>query len=51
MKIIDHQQEDYKEFLRTIREDQEESSGFVKLIFTVIMAVLCAIIVCVILVD
>ena len=51
MKIIDHQQEDYKEFLRTIREDQEESSGFVKLIFTVIMAVLCAIIVCVILVE
>ena len=51
MKIVDHQQEDYKEFLKNIREEREESSNLVKLIFTVIMAVLCAIIVCVILVE
>ena len=51
MKIVEHQQEDYKEFLKTIREEQEESSGLVKLIFTIIMAVLCAIIVCVVLVE
>lgn len=51
MKIVNSQQEEYKAFLKNIREDKEESSNFVKLVFTIIMAVLCAVIVCVILVE
>ncbi len=51
MKIVNSQQEEYKAFLKNIREEKEESSNFVKLVFTIIMAVLCAVIVCVILVE
>lgn len=51
MKVIDNQQEEYKAFLNNIRKDREESSNLVKLIFTVITAILCAVIVCVILVE
>ena len=51
MKIVNSQQEEYKAFLKNIREEKEESSNFAKLIFTVITAVLCAVIVCVILVE
>ncbi len=51
MKLINSQQEEYKAFLKNIREEREESSGLIKLIFTVIIAILCAVIVCVILVE
>ncbi|MBE7711605.1 MAG: LytR family transcriptional regulator [Cyanobacteria bacterium SIG31] len=51
MKVVNSQQEEYKAFLRNIREEREESSSLVKLIFTVIIAILCAVIVCVILVE
>ena len=51
MKIVNSQQEEYKAFLKNIREEREESSNLVKLIFTVITAVLSAVIVCVILVE
>ena len=44
MKMINNQQEEYKAFLKTIREDREESSNFVKFLLTVIIAFLCAII-------
>lgn len=51
MKIINRQQEEYKEFLKNIRQEREESSSLVKLVLTIITAVLCAVIVCVILVE
>ena len=51
MKTINRQQEEYKIFLKNIREEREESSNLIKLIITIIMAILCAIIVCVILVE
>ena len=51
MKSINSQQEEYREFLKNIREEREESSRFAKLIITIIMAILCATIVCVILVE
>ena len=48
MKIANNnQQEEYKAFLRNIREEREETSNFSKLVFTVILAVICAVIVCV----
>lgn len=51
MKRINSQQEEYKAFLKNIREEKEESSNLVKFVFTIITAVLCAVIVCVILVE
>ena len=51
MKTINSQQEEYRAFLKNIREEREESSNFVKLVVTMVMAVLCAVIVCVILVE
>ena len=51
MKIINSQQEEYRAFLQSIREEREESSNWAKLIITMIVALLCAIIVCVILVE
>ena len=51
MKVINNQQEEYRAFLKNIREEREETSGIAKLVFTVITAVLCAVIVCVILVE
>ncbi len=51
MKVINNQQEEYKAFLKNIREEREESSGLIKLVFTVIIAILCAVIVCVIIVE
>ena len=51
MKTINSQQEEYRAFLKNIREEREESSNLVKLTVTVIMALLCAVIVCVILVE
>ena len=51
MKIVNSQQEEYKAFLKNIREEKEESSNLVKFVFTVVTAILCAVIVCVILVE
>jgi len=51
MKTINSQQEEYKAFLKNIREEREESSQLVKLVFTLVTAILCAVIVCVILVE
>ena len=51
MKLINSQQEEYKAFLKNIREEREETSALPKLIFTVIIAILCAVIVCVILIE
>lgn len=51
MKIVNSQQEEYKAFLKNIREEKEESSNLVKFVFTIVTAVLCAVIVCVILVE
>ena len=51
MKIIDSQQEEYRTFLNNIRAERKKSSNLMNLIFTFIIAVLCAIIVCVIFVE
>lgn len=51
MKTINSQQEEYRAFLKNIREEREESSNLPKLIITIVMALLCAVIVCVILVE
>ena len=51
MKTINSQQEEYRAFLKNIREEREESSNIVRLVFTIITAILCAIIVCVILIE
>ena len=51
MKTLNSQQEEYRAFLKNIREEREESSNLVKLVITVVMAILCAVIVCVILVE
>ena len=51
MKTFNNQQEEYRAFLKNIREDREESSNFAKLILTIVTAILCAIIVCVILIE
>ena len=52
MKIANNnQQEEYKAFLKNIREEKEETSNFAKLLFTVVLAILCAVIVCVTVVE
>ena len=52
MKIANNnQQEEYKAFLKNIREEKEETSNFAKLLFTVVLAILCAVIVCVTIVE
>lgn len=51
MKTINSQQEEYRAFLKNIRKDKEESSNLVKLVFTIVTALLCAVIVCVVLVE
>ena len=51
MKVINDRREEYRAFLNNIRAEREESSNVVKLIFTLIIAVLCAIIVCIIIVE
>ena len=51
MKIVNSQQEEYKAFLKNIREEREETSNFAKFVFTIITAVICAVIVCVILIE
>ena len=53
MKIINNNdnQEEYKAFLKNIREEKKETSNFSKLLFTIVLAVLCAVIVCVTVVE
>jgi len=51
MKTINSQQEEYRAFLKNIREEREESSNLARLVITIVMALLCAVIVCVILVE
>ena len=53
MKIANNndQQEEYKAFLKNIREEREDTSNFAKLLFTIVLAVLCAVIVCVTVVE
>ena len=49
MKIADNnKQEEYREFLKSIRKEREETSNFAKLLFTFVLAFLCAVIVCII---
>ena len=48
MKIADNnQQEEYREFLKHIRAERQGTSNFAKLLFTIVLALLCAVIVCV----
>ncbi len=51
MKVINSQQEEYRAFLKNIREERQESSNLVKIVFTLAIALLCAVIVCVVLVE
>ena len=51
MKVVNNQQEEYRAFLKNIREEREESPNIVKFVFTLVTALLCAVIVCVILVE
>ncbi len=52
MKIADNNnQEEYRAFLKNIREEKEETSNIAKLLFTVVLAVLCAVIVCVTVIE
>ena len=51
MKIVDSQQEEYRAFLNHIRAERKKSSNLMNFIFTFIIAVLCAVIVCVIFVE
>ncbi len=54
MKIANdnnNQQEEYKAFLKNIREERDDTSNFAKLLFTIVLAVLCAVIVCVTVVE
>lgn len=51
MKLIDNRQEEYRVFLNNIRAERKKSSNLMNFIFTFVIAVLCAVIVCVILVE
>ena len=51
MKTEYNQQEEFREFLKNIREERDESSGLFKLVITVVIAILCAVIVCVLFVE
>ena len=51
MKVVNSQQEEYRAFLKNIREEREESSSIMKLMFTFVIAIMCAVIVCIILVE
>ena len=51
MKIANNKQEEYREFLKSIRKEREGTSNFSKLLFTIVLAVLCAVIVCVTIVE
>ena len=47
----ENQEEEYKAFLKNIREEKEETSNFAKLLFTIVLAILCAVVVCVTIVE
>lgn len=48
MKIAENnQQEEYREFLKKIRQEREGTSNFAKLLATIVLAILCAVVVCV----
>ena len=48
MKVSkNNQQDEYRAFLKNIREERNETSNFAKLLFTIVLAILCAVIVCV----
>ena len=48
MKIAsNNQEEEYREFLKKIRQERQGTSNFAKLLFAVVLAVLCAVVVCV----
>lgn len=52
MKVADNnKQEEYREFLKQIRKERQETSNFAKLLFTIVLAIFCAAIICVILVE
>ena len=52
MKLAENnQQEEYREFLKNIRKEREGTSNFAKLLFTVVLALLCAVIVCVTVIE
>ena len=53
MKIANenNSQEEYKAFLKNIREERDDTSNFAKLLFTIVFAVLCAVIVCVTIIE
>ena len=51
MKIANSNEEEYKAFLKNIREEKKETSNFAKLLFTIVLAILCAVIVCVTVVE
>ena len=38
----------YETSLKNIREEREETSNFAKLLFTIVLAILCAVVLCVI---
>lgn len=51
MKTDFNQQEEYRAFLNNIRAEREEPTNLVKVVFTIVTAILCAVIVCIILVE
>lgn len=51
MKIANSNEEEYKAFLKNIREEKKETSNIAKLLFTIVLAILCAVIVCVTVVE
>lgn len=52
MKIANNNnQEEYRAFLKNIREEKEETSNIAKLLFTVVLAILCAVVVCVTVIE
>lgn len=52
MNIVSNdEQEEYRAFLKNIREEKEETSNFAKLLLTVVLAVFCAVVVGVIAVE
>lgn len=52
MKIANNNnQEEYRAFLKNIREEKEETSNIAKLLFTVVLAILCAVVVCITVIE
>ena len=51
MNSMKNKQEEYKEFLKNIRAEREEPSNIVRVVFTFVLAVFCAVILCVILIE